>query len=191
MRQRLSFCPLWRAGSSPGRWGGVSGIMSATRGSRVSVGSPVNAGQWNAGQHTYRCVTGWGRAVVLCLLSFEGSVKLLPVAGRDTPSCPSILPEHPLGGKRCPRWGSCVLFALPALPAVPTFPKQVVVGLQPSWPGTGSVLGEACLLLEADTAPWRQWCAVSVDFFNLDVFTGCLFTFAKRRDLNKIQSDCM
>lgn len=135
MRQRLSFCPLWRAGSSPGRRGGVSGIMSATRGSRVSVGSPVNAGQWTA---HYRCVTGWGRAVVLCLLSFEGSVKLRPVAGRDTPSCPSILPEHPLGGKRCPRWGSCVPFALPALPAVPTFPKQVVVGPHP--PGLGQGL---------------------------------------------------
>ena len=26
-------------------------------------------------------------------------------------------------------------------------------GAAPSWPGIGSVLGEACLLLEADTAP--------------------------------------
>lgn len=117
-------------------------------------------------------------------LSFELSVKPIRAAGLDTPFCPAPFLRAALGsGHAHVRVPACSLSCLP-----PTLLRLCgrSWGAAPSWPGTGSVLlvpvlGKACLLLEDHTASWPWPRAVSVDLFILDVFTGCLFTFAEQR----------
>lgn len=116
VRQRLSSCPLWRVGSSPGRWGGVSGLMSATCG----CGQPRES--WRVDSPLQVCDQA-GPSCCAWSLRVEGSVKLPAAAGPGT-----ILsqrpPLAPLGTREMSVLGVPRVLCLPA-PHVPAFPKQV------------------------------------------------------------------